>query len=163
MPVLIFVQSIPRAKELYSELVYDGLNVEVIHSEKSLVQREEIIKNFRIGKIWMLICTDLIARGIDFKNVKLVVNYDLPLSSAAYIHRIGRTGRAGTTGKAITFFTEADIPYIRSIANVVKLSGFDVPDWMLSIKKVCSITSSINLFVRSNSIDNSRKYLFIYK
>ena len=62
-PVLIFMQSVDRAKELYKELVYDGVNVDVIHSDKSAQQREEIIKAFRLGKIWILICTDLMARG----------------------------------------------------------------------------------------------------
>jgi ATP-dependent RNA helicase DDX52/ROK1 len=76
------------------------------------------------------------ARGIDFKAVKMVINYDLPQSSVAYIHRIGRTGRAGRTGEAITFFTESDVPHMRSIANVMKLSGCNVPDWLMSVKQL---------------------------
>ena len=66
----------------------------------------------------------------------MVINYDLPQTAVAYIHRIGRTGRAGRRGQAITLFTEADMPRIRSIANVVKLSGCEVPDWMLAIKQL---------------------------
>jgi ATP-dependent RNA helicase DDX52/ROK1 len=73
------------------------------------------------------------ARGVDFKGVQMVINYDLPQTAVAYIHRIGRTGRAGKRGTAVTFFTEDDLPRLRSIANVVKLSGCPVPDWMLSI------------------------------
>jgi len=76
------------------------------------------------------------ARGVDFKGVNMVINYDLPLSAVSYIHRIGRTGRAGRKGRAVTFFTEKDIPNLRSIANVMRLSGCDVPDWMLAIKMV---------------------------
>lgn len=135
-PVLIFVQSVPRAKELYKELIYDGINVDVMHAERSAGQREEVIKRFRIGEIWVLICTDLMARGIDFANVQMVINYDLPLSAVSYIHRIGRTGRAGRKGTSVTFFTEQDIPRLRPIANVIRLSGGTVPDWMLSIKTV---------------------------
>ena len=71
-------------------------------------QRDNIVKGFRSGKIWVLICTELMGRGIDFKGVALVINYDFPTSAVSYIHRIGRTGRAGHPGKAITFFTEAD-------------------------------------------------------
>jgi ATP-dependent RNA helicase DDX52/ROK1 len=82
------------------------------------------------------IYTDLMARGVDFKGVKMVINYDLPVSAISYIHRIGRTGRAGRQGTAITFFTEKDLPNLRTIANVMKLSGCEVPDWMLSIKSV---------------------------
>lgn len=135
-PVLLFMQSIDRAKELYKELVYDGINVDVMHAERSAAQREDVIRRFRTGDIWILICTDLMARGIDFKAVAMVINYDLPLTAVSYIHRIGRTGRAGRTGEAVTFFTEQDLPRMRAIANVVKLSGCDVPDWMLAIKPV---------------------------
>jgi len=90
--VLLFVQSIERAKDLFKELVYDGINVDVMHAERSQLQREEVIQRFRAGEIWVLICTDLMARGIDFKGVQMVINFDLPQSAVAYIHRIGRTG-----------------------------------------------------------------------
>ncbi|KAJ1383254.1 P-loop containing nucleoside triphosphate hydrolase protein, partial [Ochromonadaceae sp. CCMP2298] len=85
-----------------------GLNVEVMHAERSPAQREEIVKRFRSGQIWVLICTDLLSRGLDFKGVRMVINYDLPQSAVSYIHRIGRTGRAGRAGRAVTLFTEAD-------------------------------------------------------
>ena len=133
-PVLIFVQSKERAKALLKELVYDGINVDSIHAERTQQQREKVIEGFRKGEIWVLICTDLMARGVDFKAVQMVINYDLPLTAVSYVHRIGRTGRAGMRGTAVTFFTEADVPRLRSIANVMKLSGCDIPDWMLSIK-----------------------------
>lgn len=74
------------------------------------------------------------ARGMDFQGVNTVINFDFPQSSVSYVHRIGRTGRAGRRGKAITFFTESDFPALRSIANVMKLSGCDVPEWMLRLK-----------------------------
>ncbi len=135
-PVLLFVQSIERAKELFQELAYDGINVDVIHAEKSQSSREETIRKFRTGEVWVLICTELMARGVDFKGVQMVINYDMPQSSVDYIHRIGRTGRAGRRGTAVTLFTEADIPKLRAIANVVKLSGCEVPDWMLTIPKL---------------------------
>lgn len=135
-PVLIFVQSVPRAKELYKELIYDGINVDVMHAQRTAAQRDDVIRRFRVGEIWVLICTDLMARGIDFTTVQMVINYDLPLSAVSYIHRIGRTGRAGRTGSAVTFFTEQDIPRLRPFANVVKLSGGTVPEWMLTIKSV---------------------------
>lgn len=141
-PVLIFMQSIDRAKALFKELIYDGINVDVIHAERSSHQREEIMRRFRCGDVWVMICTDLMARGIDFQGVQMVINYDLPVSAVNYIHRIGRTGRAGRTGEAVTFFTEDDLPRIRPIANVVKLSGCEVPDWMLQIKSVCGLLLS---------------------
>jgi len=135
-PVLIFLQNKDRAKDLFRELVFDGINVDIIHSDRTQQQREEAIKRFRVGDAWVLICTDLLARGVDFKGVQMVINYDLPQSAVSYIHRIGRTGRAGKSGIAVTFFTEADIPNMRSIVNVMKLSGSDVPEWLLHVKQV---------------------------
>ncbi|KAI8984277.1 P-loop containing nucleoside triphosphate hydrolase protein [Mycotypha africana] len=135
-PVLIFVQSVDRAKELFHELVFDGINVEVIHSDRTKSQRDNIVNSFRQGKIWVLIATDLMARGLDFKGVNLVVNYDFPQTVASYIHRIGRTGRAGRQGEAITYYTQDDLPYLKSVVNVMKESGCDVPEWMLNLKSL---------------------------
>ncbi|XP_054900027.1 probable ATP-dependent RNA helicase DDX52 [Poeciliopsis prolifica] len=137
-PMLVFVQSIERARELFHELVYEGINVDVIHAERTQQQRDNVVNSFRSGKIWVLICTALLARGIDFKGVNLVLNYDFPTSAVEYIHRIGRTGRAGHHGKAITFFTENDKPLLRSIANVIKQAGCPVPDYMIGFKKIHS-------------------------
>lgn len=75
------------------------------------------------------------SRGIDFKTVNQVVNYDFPQSLVSYIHRIGRTGRAGRSGKAITLFTDDDKDYVRTIANLMKKSGSEVPEWMLKLKQ----------------------------
>ncbi|CAL8364810.1 unnamed protein product [Lota lota] len=135
-PMLVFVQSIDRARELFHELVYEGINVDVIHADRTQQQRDNVMRSFRSGDIWVLICTAILARGIDFKGVNLVLNYDFPTSAVEYIHRIGRTGRAGHTGKAVTFFTENDKPLLRSIANVIKQAGCPVPDYMMGLKKI---------------------------
>ncbi|PWN45916.1 P-loop containing nucleoside triphosphate hydrolase protein [Ceraceosorus guamensis] len=134
-PVLLFVQSIERARQLFEELIYDGLHVDVIHGERPKAQRDSVIDAFKRGDVWVLICTELLARGIDFKGVRLVINYDFPQSVQSYVHRIGRTGRAGRTGEAVTFFTKEDGPYLRSVANIMKASGCEVPEWMLKLKK----------------------------
>ncbi|KAG0042382.1 RNA-dependent ATPase rok1 [Gryganskiella cystojenkinii] len=134
-PVLIFVQSIERAKELFHELIYDGINVDVIHSERTKAQRDKIVEGFRQGKVWVLIATELMARGVDFKGVNLVINYDFPQTVQSYIHRIGRTGRAGRKGQAVTYFTNEDQTYLKSIVNVMRESGCEVADWMLAMKK----------------------------
>lgn len=135
-PVLIFVQSKDRAQQLFNELIYDGINVDVIHAERTQQQRDNVVKAFREGKIWVLICTELMSRGIDFKGVNLVINYDFPPSTISYIHRIGRTGRAGQKGKAITLFTQNDTPNLRAIASIIKNSGGSVPDYTLAMKKM---------------------------
>lgn len=135
-PVIIFLESITRAKALFHELLYDNLNVDVIHAERTQVQRNKIIERFRSGDLWCLICTDVLARGIDFKGVNLVVNYDVPSSAQAYVHRIGRTGRGGREGKAVTFYTKLDTLAIKPIINVMKQSGCEVSEWMESFSKM---------------------------
>ncbi|KVI00008.1 hypothetical protein Ccrd_021777 [Cynara cardunculus var. scolymus] len=135
-PVLVFVQNKERAKDLYKELRFDDIRVDVIHSDLSQIERENAIDNFRAGKTWVLIATDVIARGMDFKGVNCVINYDFPDSASAYIHRIGRSGRAGRSGDAVTFYTEADVRYLKNIANVMKSSGCEVPSWILNLPKL---------------------------
>lgn len=109
--------------------------MDVIHADRTQQQRDDVVKAFREGKVWVLISTELIGRGIDFLGVNLVINYDFPPSAISYIHRIGRTGRAGRKGKAITYFTQDDKPKLRSIANILRNSGCKVPEYMLTIKK----------------------------
>ena len=93
------------------------------------------MRTFRQGKIWVLICTELLSRGIDFKGVNLVINYDFPVSGISYVHRIGRSGRAGKLGRAVTFFTDNDVPDLKRIVNIIKESGCNVPEFMLELKK----------------------------
>lgn len=134
-PVLVFVQTKERAKELFRELIYDNITVDTIHADRTQKQRDNVVAAFREGKIWVLICTELMSRGVDFKGVNLVINYDLPPTTISYIHRVGRTGRAGRRGQAVTFWTMEDRPKLRSIAQVVQSSGQQVPQWMLDLKK----------------------------
>ena len=97
-------------------------------------ERDSIIEGFKSGRIWVLVTTDLLARGLDIPNVRLVLNYDFPLQTSTYIHRIGRTGRAGNHGHAITFFTLSDIGSLRIVSNVVKQSDQSVPQWIEELK-----------------------------
>ena len=134
-PVLVFVQEKDRAKELFTELIKEKIHVDVIHAERSQLQRDNTVRAFRAGQIWVLICTELMGRGIDFKGVNLVINYDFPPSTVSYIHRIGRTGRAGRPGSAVTFFTDQDKTLLPNIAAIVQRSGGQVPEYMLKLKK----------------------------
>ncbi|PAV80584.1 hypothetical protein WR25_19126 [Diploscapter pachys] len=137
-PAIVFVQSKDRADQLaaliseYEPLLKYG----VMSSERSLKERRKALNDFRTGGIWLLICTELLSRGVDVKNVNLVLNYDVPTSIVSYIHRIGRTGRAGQVGKAVTYFTEDDIPLMRPIANVVEHSGGSLPAYLLEVRKL---------------------------
>lgn len=134
-PAIVFVQSQERAQALFGELLYDGIHVDVIHAGRSRTARDNAVSKFRRGDTWVLICTDLVARGVDFRAVNMVINYDLPTSGITYVHRIGRTGRAGRKGRALTLFTEADFENLRTIANIMKQSGCEVPEWMLTLKR----------------------------
>lgn len=129
-PFLVFTQTISRATALHSELMYDippaaggSSRIAVLHSSLSLNARSAIMARFRAGEIWVLITTDLLSRGVDFKGMNGVVNYDIPTSGASYVHRVGRTGRAGREGGvAVTLYTKEDIPYVKGIANVIAAS-----------------------------------------
>ncbi|KAI9660797.1 MAG: RNA-dependent ATPase rok1 [Alyxoria varia] len=129
-PFLVFAQTIPRAIALHSELLYDipqdaggPPRLAVMHGDLSDYGRDQIMTRFRKGDIWVLITTDLLARGVDFRGINGVVNYDLPTSSAAYVHRVGRTGRAGREGGvAVTLYAKEDLAYVKNIANVIAAS-----------------------------------------
>lgn len=129
-PFLVFTQTIERAAALHSELLYDipaeagGISrIAVLHSDLSDSARDGVMTRFRKGEVWVLITTDLLSRGVDFRGINGVVNYDIPTSSAAYIHRVGRTGRAGRQGGvAVTLYSQEDIPYLKHVANVVAIA-----------------------------------------
>jgi ATP-dependent RNA helicase DDX52/ROK1 len=135
-PVLVFVNTKERAKEVHKELMFEGVHVDSLHASQSQAAREKAVEKFRQGKTWVLIATDLVARGLDFAGVETVINFDFPRSTIDYVHRVGRTGRAGRSGKAITFFTEEDVGGVRAVANIIKAAGGDVDPWMLKLKKV---------------------------
>ncbi|KAF4438366.1 ATP-dependent RNA helicase ROK1 [Fusarium acutatum] len=129
-PFLVFTQTIDRATALHEELQYDipleaggAARIAALHSGLTDSARSSIMRKFRAGDIWVLITTDVLARGVDFAGVNGVVNYDVPGSSAGYVHRAGRTGRAGREGGvAVTFYTKEDIPFVKMVANVIAAS-----------------------------------------
>lgn len=134
-PALIFVQSKDRAKELFNELIYDGIFADVIHPDRTQVECENVIRAFLAGKILVLICTDHMGHGADIKDVEMVINYDLPMKAALYIRRIQRAGRNGRRGSAVSFFTEDDFVTMQPIVSVAQESGCEVDSWMLNLKK----------------------------
>lgn len=83
----------------------------------------------------VLVATDVAARGLDIKNVKVVVNYDFPNSIEDYVHRIGRTGRAGQTGQSFTFFTGRDSAHGRALADLLRKAGQEVPQELMSMER----------------------------
>ncbi len=105
-----------------------------MNSKMTTDLRDATVTNFRLGKIWVLITTELLSRGIDFKHVGTVINFDFPTTTESYIHRIGRTGRAGNKGLAITFFTEDDRERLPPVVKIAVESGTVVEEWMKNMK-----------------------------
>ncbi|KAF7319880.1 hypothetical protein MKEN_00771200 [Mycena kentingensis (nom. inval.)] len=135
-PVLIFTSSQPRATSLAQELVLNGIpNVDCLHAGMTKKEREDAVGRMRRGESWVMVSTEVMARGMDFAGIREVINFDFPTSVQSYVHRIGRTGRAGREGKAVTYFTNADAPYLKTIANVLLQSGSSVPEWILKLPK----------------------------
>lgn len=118
--VLIFSRTKHGANKMARILRTKGYSVNEIHSNKSLSQRKHALEGFKVGKYRILVATDIAARGIDVKNIELVINYDLPDNSEDYVHRIGRTGRAGEAGRAISFATPDQQYNIRTIEKLIR-------------------------------------------
>lgn len=118
--VLIFSRTKHGADKLARVLNKQGIGCESIHGNKTQNARQRALTNFKSGKTRVIVATDIAARGIDIANLELVINYDLPDMAETYVHRIGRTGRAGNTGTALTFCANEDKSMLREIQ---KLTG----------------------------------------
>jgi ATP-dependent RNA helicase DeaD len=112
---IVFCRTKRRAHTLNQKLKELGFNAEELHGDLSQARREEVMKNFRDRRIAVLVATDVAARGLDVEGVTHVLNYDIPLDVEGYIHRIGRTGRAGEKGIAITFVAPKDLSLLQLI------------------------------------------------
>ena len=113
--VLVFASSVYKADNISDKLRKNGFDAMAIHSKKSQGARTEALSKFKSGKLRVLVATDLMARGIDIKNLPHVINYELPRSPKDYIHRIGRTGRAESPGEAISFISPEDQHHFKII------------------------------------------------
>ncbi|MBU2540039.1 DEAD/DEAH box helicase [Patescibacteria group bacterium] len=119
--VLIFLRIKFNARRICEDLRNIGVSAAEIHSNKSLRQRKEALEGFKIGRYRVLVATDIASRGIDVKGIELVINYDLPENPEDYVHRIGRTGRAGMSGKAISFVLPDQGAKVREIERLTRL------------------------------------------
>uniref|UniRef100_A0A0A9DQD1 RNA helicase n=1 Tax=Arundo donax TaxID=35708 RepID=A0A0A9DQD1_ARUDO len=98
-----------------------------IHGDKSQSERDSVLSEFRNGRCPVLVATDVAARGLDIKDIRVVVNYDFPTGVEDYVHRIGRTGRAGATGSAYTFFGDQDSKYASDLVKILEGANQSVP------------------------------------
>ena len=126
--VLIFTRTKQGADELAKEMQKDGIATQSIHGDKSQGARDRVLAEFKEGKVRALVATDVAARGLDIEQLQYVINHELPFNAEDYIHRIGRTGRAGTTGLAISLITEKE-RYL--LTDIEKLVGEQfIPQWL---------------------------------
>ena len=125
--VIIFASSKLKVKEVAQALKRLNLNVGEMHSDLDQSQRDEIMHEFRNGRISMLVATDIVARGIDIDDIRLVINYDVPHDNEDYVHRIGRTARANNDGCAITFVIETEQTRFKQIENFLGKEIYKLP------------------------------------
>ena len=118
---LIFARTKRGTERVAKELVGDGFNTAMIHGDRSQSQRNSALLGFQEGRYRVLVATDVAARGLHIDDVAHVINYDLPKMAEDFIHRVGRTGRAGSEGCASTIVTAADIPDLRSIERTLQM------------------------------------------
>ena len=130
--VLVFTKTKHGANRLASQLQKDKINADAIHGNKSQNARIRALEDFKVGKVKVLVATDIAARGLDIEDLPHVVNYDLPHVPEDYVHRIGRTGRAGATGEALSLVCGEDRPLLGAIERLInkkievrRFEGFD--------------------------------------
>jgi ATP-dependent RNA helicase RhlE len=140
--VLVFTRTKHGANKLTEKLASQRINAVALHGNKSQSFRTRTLREFKNGEIRILVATDVAARGLDISNLPYVVNYDMPSIPEDYVHRIGRTGRAGESGVAVSLVGTDEMPYLQAIEKLLKrkipvekVTGYtvdsDVPDFVL--------------------------------
>ena len=119
---LVFTRTKHRANRIAEQLIKEGISSDVIHANKSQNARQRALAAFSAGKVNVLVATDIVARGIDVDGISHVVNYEMPRESESYVHRIGRTARAGSTGCAISLCDAEEIPFLTDIERLTQLT-----------------------------------------
>lgn len=127
-PILVFVEDKHRCESVAKKISTLGIVTKAISSKYTTEQRQLILDNFRAGRIWCLVSTDVMARGIDCFGIKTILNFDIPQSRDCYIHRVGRTGRGDYKGSAITFYTEQDKMKLRIFRSILLKNNTELPD-----------------------------------
>lgn len=125
---LVFTRTKHRAERIVRQLINKGISASSIHSNKSQIQRQKALAAFDKGTVRVLVATDIVARGIDVEGIEHVVNFELPNDPTSYVHRIGRTARAGTDGVALSFCEFSEVAMLRSIEKLTKNTLTTVDD-----------------------------------
>ena len=125
--VIIFASKKVKVKELANALRQKGLNADAMHSDLEQSQRDDVMYRFKAGKIDILVATDILSRGIDVDDIRLVVNYDVPYDCEDYVHRVGRTARANNEGLAITFVSDDQQTEFGKIEDFIGKNIYKIP------------------------------------
>merc|ERR1712160_153423 len=126
--ILIFTGTKRDGDQLTREMRLDGWPALCIHGDKKQEERDWVLNEFKGGKSPILVATDVASRGLDVKDIKYVINYDFPNGIEDYIHRVGRTGRAGATGSSYTFFTQDKFKHAGDLVAVLREANQPVPE-----------------------------------
>ena len=136
--IIIFSSTKHKVKELEKELKKLKMNTSAIHSDLTQDQRNEVLRNFKSKKLQILVATDILSRGIDIDSIELVINFDVPSDAEDYIHRVGRTARAESTGVALTFISPSDRRKFRNIEQLIGSEVKKLPMPMMSVSQSLS-------------------------
>ena len=131
--VMIFVETKRNADYIENQLIREGFPSTSIHGDRTQREREDALNTFRTGQTPIMVCTDVAARGLDVKGVTHVVNFDFPNNIDDYVHRIGRTGRAGHTGEALSFFCDKNRGQAQALVDMMTENGHEVPEFLVTM------------------------------
>lgn len=131
--VLIFVETKKGCDALTSSLRQEGFLALAIHGDKQQGERDRVLHDFKEGRVLILVATDVAARGLDVKDIRMVINFDFPNDMESYVHRIGRCGRAGHKGTAISFFASKNSRLVRELTRILVQSGNQVPSQLSGV------------------------------
>ena len=146
--VIVFTKTKITASKLSRALQKEGIAADAIHGDKSQKERIEALDAFKAGKITVLVATDVAARGLDISDLPMVINYEIPSAPEDYVHRIGRTGRAGASGVAISFVSEDEAEYLANIEKLIKKT---------LIKEKVQVTATIRKPAQHTSRESATK------
>ncbi|XP_006517587.1 ATP-dependent RNA helicase DDX4 isoform X3 [Mus musculus] len=160
---MVFVETKKKADFIATFLCQEKISTTSIHGDREQREREQALGDFRCGKCPVLVATSVAARGLDIENVQHVINFDLPSTIDEYVHRIGRTGRCGNTGRAISFFdTDSDNHLAQPLVKVLSDAQQDVPAWLEEIAFSTYVPPSFSSSTRGGavfaSVDTRKNY-----
>lgn len=156
---LVFCNTKSNVDKVVEILKTKGYFSDAIHGDMNQAQREKVMRGFRNGSVKILVATDVAGRGIDVKNIEAVFNYDLPRDDEDYIHRIGRTGRAGTSGISFTFVSKKQVQSLRRIerANGIQIHKKDIPTFEeIQIARVSNFKNKIKSIINEDDLSEYR-------